>query len=209
MDGRRGFNVDIVINGFSSCKKGDLLIDDYIKAYDEICAFFNMLGTVFGFINSDILEKLGILLKYREEESTTRDNYETVTQMFEFEISLNKETNQPLLGSRTLLRLHRALAFTMLFMERLSVSCNSEKTSALASDAYIETLAKFHPWLIRKAAQMAMYTLPSRGDMLKMLANSSTESEVQEKLKTCVEAIRPVYDSTEELYTKYDLHGLP
>ena len=114
-----------------------------------------------------------------------------------------------LLGSRTLLRLHRALSFTMLFLERLAESSNQEKASSIASSAYAETLAKFHPWLIRKAANLAMYTLPSRGDMMVLVAKEASTEEVQGKLKACVLAIKPVYNQIEDLYTKYSLHDLP
>ncbi len=68
-----------------------------------------MLGTVFGFVGSDVKSKLEILQGYRIGEN--KSHYETVEQMLEFEkssdfIHSNKETS----GARTLLRLHRALS---------------------------------------------------------------------------------------------------
>lgn len=39
---------------------------------------------------------------------------------------------------------------------------DSDKTSSCCQDAYNKTLAKHHPWVIRKAAVVAMYTMPTR-----------------------------------------------
>jgi len=203
------FRIEIVADSLTKCSEGDLLVDEYITAYEELCIFFNLLGSVFGFITSDIKEKIGILKSFRNGHAE-RHRYETVDRMMKHEIEVNKKTNEALLGSRTLLRLHRALAFTMLFMEKLSLSGDQEKASTMASDAYSETLSKYHPWIIRKAANLAMYTLPSRGEMLVLVASGQPEEgEVQKMLKDCVVAIRIVYESVESLYTKYDLHGLP
>ncbi len=203
------FNISVVVEGFTKCNDEDLHLDPYITAYEELCVFFSLLGSVFGFITADVKEKIGILRKFRNSGNEHRENYENVISMFEHEVEINKKDNKVLLGSRTLLRLHRALAFTMLFMERLSESTNQEKASTIASNAYSETLSKYHPWLIRKAATFAMYTLPSRGDILLLLAKELTEEQVQNLLKKCVHAIKPVYQKVEELYSKYDLHGLP
>jgi hypothetical protein len=68
-----------------------------------------MLGTVFGFVGSDVKSKIEILQGYRAGENRT--HYETVEKMLQFEkdadyINANKESS----GSRTLLRLHRALS---------------------------------------------------------------------------------------------------
>lgn len=68
-----------------------------------------MLGTLFGFIGSDVKHKIEILQGYREGDNKT--HYETVEKMIEYEkstdyIHSNKETS----GSRTFLRLHRSLS---------------------------------------------------------------------------------------------------
>lgn len=68
-----------------------------------------MLGTVFGFVGSDVKTKIEILQSYRTGEN--KSHYETIEMMLEYEkstdyITSNKESS----GSRTLLRLHRALS---------------------------------------------------------------------------------------------------
>lgn len=208
----RKFQLNIVLDAFKKTlqEDGSLVMDEYVRGYDELCIFFDMLGTVFGFITSDVREKIGILQEHRR--SVAGDNYVLVQTMFEFEISndLTQKKTPPLSGSRTLLRLHRALAFTMLFMKKLSESSDSDSSSSMASDAYNQSLANFHPWLIRKAALWAMYTLPNVGDLTKKIsAPNMDKDEAKRLLKEVTDVMKPVYDLTEELYTKHDLHGLP
>lgn len=212
MSGRK-FQLSIVRDAFKMALQEDdskLVMDEYLRGYDELCIFFDMLGTVFGFITSDVREKIGILQKYRRSERG--DKYVFVQSMFEYEIANDviKKTTHPLSGSRTLLRLHRALAFTMLFMKKLSEASDNDASSTLASNAYKESLANFHPWLIQKAASWAMYTLPSVGDLSKKIAAPNWDrEETKQMLKEVTTLIKTVYDITEELYTKHNLHGLP
>lgn len=68
-----------------------------------------MLGTLFGFIGSDVKSKIEILQGYREGDNSA--HYETVEKMMNFEkstdfIHFNKASS----GSRTFLRLHRSLS---------------------------------------------------------------------------------------------------
>jgi hypothetical protein len=208
----RNFRLDVVVDAFKKAKQedGGIWLDEYVRGYDELCVFFDSLGSVFGFITSDVRDKIGILRYHRSNESS--DKYEYVKCMFDFEVenNLTDAQTKPLSGSRTLLRLHRALAFTMLFMKRLSESCETDSSSTLASESYNETLAKYHPWLIRKAALLAMYTLANVGDMIAKASPGDVRNEEAKKLlKDAVDVIQPVYDTTEELYTTYNLHGLP
>ena len=208
----RKFQLSVVQDAFKKTlqEDGTLLMDEYIRGYDELCIFFDMLGTVFGFITADVREKIGILQQHRGSENG--DKYVLFQAMFEFEIAndLTQKKSQPLSGSRTLLRLHRALAFTVLFMKKLSEASDNDSSSSMATDAYNQSLANFHPWWIRKAATWAMYALPNVGDLTKKIAAPSVgREEAKRLLKEVTEAINPVYDITEELYTKHDLHGLP
>lgn len=67
------------------------------------------MGTVFGFVSSDVKAKIDILemLRHKHDDGT---NFESFSSMLEFEKSsglLNK--SDYVSGSRTLLRLHRGL----------------------------------------------------------------------------------------------------
>lgn len=208
----RKFELAIVLDAFKKTlqEDGSLVMDEYIRGYGELCIFFDMLGTVFGFITSDVREKMGILQDYRK--SKHGEKYVFIQAMLDFEIEndLTRKTTHPLSGSRTLLRLHRALAFTMLFMSKLSRSTDDDSSYYMAKDAYNESLANFHPWIIRKAALWAMYTLPKVGDFIKKIAQPNMDKgKTKQLLKEVTDAMKQVYDFTEELYTKHNLHDLP
>lgn len=209
---QRRFELRVVLDAFKKTlqEDGTIVMDEYIRGYNELCIFFDMLGSVFGFITTDVREKIGILQEHRGSENG--DEYFLVQAMFDFEIAndLTQKKTPPLSGSRTLLRLHRALAFTMLFMKKLGEATDNDSSASMATDAYNQSLANFHPWLIRKAAVWAMYTLPNVRDLTKKIASPGVDQEEAKRmLKEVTEVIKPVYDITEELYTKHDLHGLP
>ena len=209
---QRKFQLSVVLDAFRKTLQDDgtLLMDEYIRGYDELCVFFDMLGSVFGFITADVKEKIGILQEHRKSENG--EKYLIIQGMFDFEIdkNLTQKRTAPLSGSRTLLRLHRALAFTMLFMKKLSEASEHDSSSSIAADAYKQSLANYHPWLVRKAAVWAMYTLPNIDDLKKKIAAPNMEhQEMKQLLKDVTEVMKPVYDITEELYTRHNLHGLP
>lgn len=203
------FDIEIIKESFTQCYDKELDIEQYNKGYDELYKFFGIIGTVFSFIASDVREKIDILENYRKDEKK-KENYEQIEAMMLHEIDVNKRTGNELHGSRTLLRLHRALLFTMYFLERLIELQPNDKTSTMALDAYKDSLANHHPWLIRNGAKVAMYTLPYKKDFMKKIVSPDIDDNTVKQIVTeTVASMRKVYDKTEELYTKYDLHGLP
>lgn len=68
-------------------------------------------------------------------------------------------------------------------------------------------MANFHPWLIRKGVAVSVFALPARDQLLtKVCANVQ---EAIDSLPQTLTIMSTVYDRTQDLYTKYDLHGLP
>lgn len=59
------------------------------------------------------------------------------------------------------------LDFIRLFMRSLGEIQNCDQTSSVCQEAYDKTLANYHPWLIKKGAKIAMYTMPTREQLLK------------------------------------------
>lgn len=116
----------------------DVVMDDYLKAYEEInkyvvkdfhrsffvqitwdyfCLFciyrfFSLLGSVFGFVSSDVKTKIDILtnLRNNETDADKAEKFVTIKTMMSYEKDSNllKDTKY-VSGSRTLLRLHRGL----------------------------------------------------------------------------------------------------
>ncbi|XP_035914203.1 LOW QUALITY PROTEIN: ceramide-1-phosphate transfer protein [Anopheles stephensi] len=184
----------------------DVYVDQYLEAFKELYKFFQLMGTVFGFVSSDVKEKVEILEKLRGKENA--DSFLTIRTMMEYEQEANLLSKKDYVsGSRTLLRLHRGLDFIQEFLKRLGELEGDEKTNGVCQAAYNDTLAQFHPWLIRKGANVAMYALPTRDQLLaKVCADGAIAIKL---LPEMLSVTRKVYDRTQELYTKYDLHGLP
>lgn len=72
------------------------------------CRFFQLMGSVFGFVSSDVKSKIELLETHRQKENA--EQFETFSKMMEFEKSSSLlDKKDYVSGSRTLLRLHRGL----------------------------------------------------------------------------------------------------
>lgn len=130
------------------------------------------MGTVFGFVSSDLKSKIDILNEFLANDET-KQSFVTVKTMMQHEITeelLDKKDYVS--GSRTLLRLHRGLDFIRVFLRALGELQHSDRTSSVCQDAYEQTLAHYHPWIIKKGARMAMYTMPNREQLLRRVSCS-------------------------------------
>ncbi|KAM3959252.1 ceramide-1-phosphate transfer protein [Aphomia sociella] len=187
----------------------DVVIEAYIDGYNELVKFLNLIGTVFSFVSSDVKSKIKVMEKHKEGENAVY--YESFKKMmkYEKETSLH-EKNGFVSGSRTMLRLHRGLDFIRLFLKRLHDSDDAANTCTTCQGSYNETLAEFHPWYIRKAATLAMHTLPTRPDLLKKIFGTDESltaalTVLPQMLSSCDE----VYNRVQQLYTDFEFHELP
>ncbi|OTF76012.1 glycolipid transfer protein domain-containing protein 1-like, partial [Euroglyphus maynei] len=88
----------------------------YLQAYSELIKFFNMFGGLFTFVTKDVHSKIEILESYANDDNHG-DHYRTIAMMIDFERNQNLLIDQKRpSGSRTLLRLHRALEFISIFL---------------------------------------------------------------------------------------------
>ncbi|XP_019637454.1 PREDICTED: ceramide-1-phosphate transfer protein-like isoform X2 [Branchiostoma belcheri] len=208
-DNPKQFSLSRLVNSFKSVmtKGGEIDTTKYANSQSELMKLLEMLGTVFSFVTSDAKSKIEILEAYRASEQG--EHYATIESMLQYE----KDTgivldNKKPSGARTLLRLHRALKFIMEFLNRMGKSTSDAKVSTLAYECYHETLANYHVWIVRKAAGMAFYTLPTRKNFLEKLCKEE-EDVVLGLVSELAATVLPVYEQTEELYTKFDFHELP
>lgn len=208
-----GLNLELLVAEFNLChpEKDTVLIDHYIKAFTEIARFFECLGPLFSFVAKDVREKVGILTKHREGQSA--EHFKTMKSMMEYELenglTESKSAEGLLSGSRTALRLHRSLAFISDLLRKVSACTDDDaKVSVIAHEAYSNTLAKFHPWIIRKAAGLATYALPHRKRFMETSFKQS-EEEAQEILPRFLDISDTIHDEVEELYAKHDMLMLP
>lgn len=165
------------------------------------------MGTVFGFVNADVVEKIGILRDYRKSDSG--DHYKTIQSMIKYEVDSNTTNNKKKAsGSRTLLRLHRALEFVSDFLIAIKESDEHAKLSGVCSKSYYRTLSKHHPWIIRKGVDVAVYTIPSRKHFMEKLKVHDI-AETERVLGETGTLGMKIFNVVEKLYSDNKLLDLP
>ncbi|KJH42643.1 glycolipid transfer protein [Dictyocaulus viviparus] len=199
------FRIDVVLKNFQAASSEehmeDVGLSHFIGAYEELNKFIGLLGKIFHFVQIDVREKTNKLQHLLESDPKS---YRSVRSMVMFE---NERRHYP--GSKALLALHRALEFIVAFLTALARSTNDESVSAICRETYDVTLARFHNWVIRKAVGLAMYTLPSRGQLITSIQGSvPEENHIREILSNVVAKTQVVYSRVHTIYTDYGLHTL-
>ncbi|XP_030625435.1 ceramide-1-phosphate transfer protein [Chanos chanos] len=207
------FSLREVLDSFRAClsENKEIFIEDYIAGWRGLVRFLNSLGSVFSFITKDAVAKIQIMGNHLKSEN--REHYVTFQSMVKYEleneqVEFHKRGNLYESGCRTILRLHRGLQWLQLFLDRLRTSTEDSKTSVMCSEAYNESLAKYHPWIIRKAAGVAFCALPGRPTFFEVM-NVGTPEQVVAMLGEAVPLIAEVYNITEELYAQHNMLDLP
>ncbi|XP_014236287.1 ceramide-1-phosphate transfer protein [Trichogramma pretiosum] len=184
----------------------DICIKDYLEAYTELFKFFQLMGSVFSFVSTDLKQKIEILQKLIDSDP---ENYVSIKKMVDYEKQSNLfHHNKYGNGSRTLLRLHRGLDFISEFLGQLNELSDTDNTSGVCQEAYNKTLAKHHAWLIRKAACVAMYTMPTREVLLKKVCGDNVSRNI-DILPKMLDITSAVIARTDTIYQMHSLHMLP
>lgn len=139
--------------------------------------------------------------------------YHSVRSMIWFELNrglvdFNQYTNS---GCRTLLRLHRALLWLKLFLQKLAetpAAGRLRSPSELCREAYQSTLAYHHTWFVRRAAELAFIALPERGFFYRLVCVQNQE-ELSAVLTRVVRAIEEVYERTQGALEENGMLDLP
>ncbi|XP_018547553.1 glycolipid transfer protein domain-containing protein 2 [Lates calcarifer] len=114
-------------------------------------------------------------------------------------------------GCRTLLRLHRALLWLQLFLEKLAetpVAGRLRSPSELCREAYQSTLANHHTWFVRRAAELAFIAMPERGFFFRLVCVQN-QDELSTVLNRVVRAIGEVYNRTQRALEENGMLDLP
>lgn len=208
------FNLELLHRHFADCLKpdGTVDIDLYALGFEEIYKFLNLLGTVFGWVASDVHHKLATIAQHRKGSAGT--HYETINTMVDYEIKeklIKPKAKETTSGTRNLLRLHRALEFISKFLHDLPAMEMADKCCTPAQAAYKQTLIKYHPWVVQKAALMAMHMLPTKVDLIRNICEETDEAiaHATETLIKAVKAMDDVFNRTQEIYQTHNLLDLP
>ncbi|KAK0426221.1 hypothetical protein QR680_009596 [Steinernema hermaphroditum] len=175
------FNIESVVELFAASLRGsedDVELDSYIRAYRELNKLFGVLGIIFKFVEKDVADKEGILANLIEKDV---DAYRTVASMISHEVEAPGMPPKEL-GSRTLLRLHRALEFVILFVRKMHEMAPDDSVSQVCRSCYEKTLAHHHGWLIRQSVSVASRTLPTREYLIKEIFSHHEDGVSQEAI---------------------------
>jgi len=186
--------------------------DSYLQGYRELYKFLTMLGTVFGWVAVDVQNKIVVLQRYLD--SAEKEKYQNVKEMIEYEtekdfIKLKKKDDPS--GSRTLLRLHRALEYIIAFLHTVQGLSDEDKCSGVSRDAYEKTLMKYHPWVVQKGAKLAMGLLPTKRGLIDKIVPNASEEDIKKAhldLKKAIDTMQKVYDICQEFYSEKELLNL-
>uniref|UniRef100_A0A1I8A6V7 GLTP domain-containing protein n=1 Tax=Steinernema glaseri TaxID=37863 RepID=A0A1I8A6V7_9BILA len=205
------FNITRVVELFSASlgdSEDDVELEPYVLAYRQLNKLFGVLGIIFKFVEKDVADKEGILARLLEKDGVS---YRTVGSMLAHEVEPGKAPKD--LGARTLLRLHRALEFVVLFVRRMHEMGAEDSVSQVCRSCYEQTLAKHHGWLIRQSVSVASRTLPTREYLVKEIFAHHEDGVSQEAIdKHAIEfddVVSKVYSRVQELYASKDLLNLP
>ncbi|KAK9824662.1 hypothetical protein WJX72_012151 [[Myrmecia] bisecta] len=137
--------------------------EEFANACERILPIFDHLGTVFGFARSELATK-------RESIKSVAPRLKTLDEVVAADVKANTVTVKNS-ASRNLHRLVSAIGFIQTLLANLA-SDPSVTLRGAASDAYNATMAPIHSYLVRKAVQASMFTLPSRDHFLQSIGET-------------------------------------
>ena len=212
------FNPQLLLDSFSKClteherQEEDILLDEYLRAYEEINKFLACLGSIFYFVITDVRDKVATLHSMRqrmpdEYASLVRIvDYEKSAGLFDAPASLARRS-----AARTILRLHRALLFIYTFLDRVynvdnTSSSASSKSSHIGTETYEATLGKHHSWIVRKAVRVGLLGLPKRDTLVGYMCHTP---EHHANFPQFIRTVERVYNITQTLFEKHSILNLP
>jgi len=189
----------------------DVNIKLYCEAYKEFSKLLLNLGSIFSFVVQDVESKIEILETLNSKDP---EGFKTLLSMVSTESRfVRSQTNN---GCRTFLRLHRALKFLYFLFDRL-LTDDGGTLKEIVNESYDQTLAQYHPWLIRKGVKVAVNFLPYKEKLIDSIINQQPDVlrlNTKQGLQsfTAMETIpilKNIFNCCEEIYTKNKLHDLP
>jgi len=208
------FSLELLTKHFNkSAATQGLCLSSYVAGYREVYKFLNLLGTVFGWVGSDVWAKIVTLQKYMD--GAEKEHYTNIKAMIAHEMEQDliktKKKDDPS-GTRTLLRLHRALEYIIAFLHKVGDLKDQDLCSVISVESYEATLMKYHPWVVQKAAKLAMKLLPTKEGLILKVHPEGTEEGIKKTLEDfpkAVTAMRVAYDAMQVYYQENNLLDIP
>nr|ACO12684.1 Glycolipid transfer protein domain-containing protein 1 [Lepeophtheirus salmonis] len=182
----------------------DVVLSAYLSGFEELYKFLIALGSIFAWVVSDVKAKIDVLHTARKKMPK---EYETLSTAISHEKPPRGDKSGPL---RNLLRLHRALEYIIAFLKAV-VELESDTTpcAPVSQEAYNKTLAKYHPWVMQKAALLAMKMLPHRGGLFEVIGSNHSRETVKDELNEAIEKMDEAYRRMQDSFGKCEMLSLP
>lgn len=107
-----------------------------------------------------------------------------------------------------MLRLHRALAFLLLFVDGIHKSDETVSVPEILRDSYTKTLANYHGWLIRKSISLASNTVPHKPQLIQIIFNNA-DHDINTTAEEFLITVRNVYERVQTIYEAHNIVNLP
>ncbi|XP_074076774.1 glycolipid transfer protein domain-containing protein 2 isoform X2 [Macrotis lagotis] len=178
--------------------EGDLQLPQFLDGWRKLVMLLDPLGTFFTFATQEASAKLSALESYSRGPHSS--HYQTFSAMAAWE----QDTSKYSPGLHILVLLHPALHWAQLCLGGIARVQNVD-VGALCGEAYQRVLGPHHPWLIRKAANLAFLTFPRRSQLLALVCPGVHEQDAQEALSHVADILEAVYNRTQGLLTERGL----
>ena len=149
---------------------GSVPTTEFLDACTALTHLLDLLGsTAFAPVKMDLAGNVRKLAAFRDSEP---GRVESLQSLLSWEMERRATTRA---GSATdaLLWLKRGVWFLREFLQCLLESSESEPLSACASLAYGRSLKQHHGWVVRGVFSMAVSAVPTRAQLLQLLAGQS------------------------------------
>jgi len=203
-----GFSFPLLLKQFESVnttlrERKEVHTETFLSAYKELAKLFDTLGKGMSFVKSDVMEKVLII---EALYMTNPTEFQTLHKIIQHELKMNlTATPDKRSGSRTILRLVRALDFIVNLLQ--NICDNTEELGESARKAYNITLVHHHNFWVRQAVGVGFYTLPYKDTFLKEMGKQ-VENPIN-GFRKLEGDIRPVLLEMQTVYTQHSLNQLP
>ncbi|GME71871.1 unnamed protein product [[Candida] boidinii] len=161
---------------------GKISTAEFLEASESLVKLFDLLGSsAFSVVQNDMN---GNITKVRTKLLASPIDAATLQDLILSEVTDKKKT-----ATQGLLWLCRGLQFTATAMRETVDNPNSELTKTF-TDAYSQTLIKFHSILVRPIFKLAMKACPYRKDFFEKLGND--QELVKKQLIEWLEALEEI-----------------
>jgi hypothetical protein len=157
------------------------------------------------YLLKDVVSKIMIIEEIYHKD---KGHNTTIHKMIKHEVDTGT-TNTPDLrsGSRTVLRLFRALSFISLLLQTLIKERDMDLAS-IVTKSYNATLSPHHTWMVRKLVGLSTYALPTRETFIETIGLPPDPKGQKELVNPLISYVETVIARTKESYVTFKLSNL-